>query len=131
MSDIVPVNPVAMTVFIAFFLLVTVVGFFAARWKRGDLTQLHEWGLGGRQFGTVISWFLVGGDFYTAYTVIAVPALVYSVGAYGFFALPYTIIVYPFVFAVMPRLWKVAHARNHITAADYVQGEYGDRKSVV
>jgi solute:Na+ symporter, SSS family len=127
MSDIVPVNPVAMTVFIAFFVLVTVVGFFAARWKRGDLTQLHEWGLGGRQFGTVISWFLVGGDFYTAYTVIAVPALVYSVGAYGFFALPYTIIVYPFVFAVMPKLWKVANAKNHITAADYVQGEYGGR----
>jgi solute:Na+ symporter, SSS family len=127
MSAIVPVDPVAMTIFIAFFLLVTVVGFFAARWKRGDLTQLHEWGLGGRQFGTVISWFLVGGDFYTAYTVIAVPALVYSVGAYGFFALPYTIIVYPFVFAVMPKLWKVAHAKNHITAADYVQGEYGGK----
>jgi solute:Na+ symporter, SSS family len=59
--------------------------------------------------------------------VIAVPALVYSVGAYGFFALPYTIIVYPFVFAVMPKLWKVAHAKNHITAADYVQGEYGGK----
>ncbi len=43
--------------------------------------------LGGRQFGTWITWFLVGGDFYTAYTVIAVPALVYAVGAYGFFAL--------------------------------------------
>jgi SSS family solute:Na+ symporter len=127
MSDVVPVNPVAMSVFIAFFVLVTVVGFFAARWKRGDLTQLHEWGLGGRQFGTVISWFLVGGDFYTAYTVIAVPALVYSVGAYGFFALPYTIIVYPFVFAVMPKLWKIAHAKNHITAADYVEGEYGGK----
>ena len=127
MSDLNPVNPVAMTVFIAFFALVTVIGFFAARWKRGDLTQLHEWGLGGRQFGTIISWFLVGGDFYTAYTVIAVPALVYSVGAYGFFALPYTIIVYPFVFAVMPKLWKVAHAKNHITAADYVHGEYGGK----
>jgi solute:Na+ symporter, SSS family len=127
MSDLVPIDPVAMTVFIAFFVLVTVVGFFAARWKRGDLTQLNEWGLGGRQFGTVISWFLVGGDFYTAYTVIAVPALVYSVGAYGFFALPYTIIVYPFVFAVMPKLWKVAHAKNHITAADYVHGEYGGK----
>jgi SSS family solute:Na+ symporter len=127
MSDLNPVNPVAMTVFIAFFALVTVVGFLAARWKRGDLTQLNEWGLGGRQFGTVISWFLVGGDFYTAYTVIAVPALVYSVGAYGFFALPYTIIVYPFVFAVMPKLWKIAHAKNHITAADYVHGEYGGK----
>ncbi len=127
MSDLNPISPVAMTVFIAFFLLVTVLGFVAARWKAGDLTQLHEWGLGGRQFGVVISWFLVGGDFYTAYTVIAVPALVYSVGAYGFFALPYTIIVYPFVFAVMPKLWKIAHAKNHITAADYVHGEYGGK----
>src|SRR6202795_269756 len=127
MSDLVPIDPVAMTVFIAFFVLVTVVGFFAARWKRGDLTQLHEWGLGGRQFGTVISWFLVGGDFYTAYTVIAVPALVYSVGAYGFFALPYTIIVYPFVFAVMPKLWSACQKGNHITAADFVQGIYGGR----
>ncbi|WP_175107706.1 monocarboxylate uptake permease MctP [Pararobbsia alpina] len=122
-----PINSVAMTVFIAFFVLVTVIGFFAARWKAGDLTQLNEWGLGGRQFGVLISWFLVGGDFYTAYTVIAVPALVYSVGAYGFFALPYTIIVYPFVFAVMPKLWKIAHAKNHITGADYVQGEYGGK----
>jgi solute:Na+ symporter, SSS family len=127
MNDLTPVDPVAMTIFIAFFLLVTVLGFIAARWKRGDLTQLHEWGLGGRQFGVLISWFLVGGDFYTAYTVIAVPALVYSVGAYGFFALPYTIIVYPFVFAVMPKLWKIAHAKNHITAADYVEGEYGGK----
>ncbi|PLP98139.1 monocarboxylate uptake permease MctP [Cupriavidus pauculus] len=121
------INGVAMAVFIAFFALVTVMGFIAARWKRGDLNQLHEWGLGGRQFGTVISWFLVGGDFYTAYTVIAVPALVYSVGAYGFFAMPYTIIVYPFVFAVMPRLWEVCHRKQHITAADYVQGEFGGK----
>jgi SSS family solute:Na+ symporter len=56
-----------------------------------------------------------------------VPALVYAVGAYGFFALPYTIIVYPFVFAVMPVLWKVAHANGHVTAADVVQGTYGSR----
>jgi SSS family solute:Na+ symporter len=127
MSGVNPINPVAMGVFIAFFALVTLIGFFAARWKRGDLNQLHEWGLGGRQFGTIISWFLVGGDFYTAYTVIAVPALVYAVGAYGFFALPYTIIVYPFVFAVMPKLWQVAHDKGHITAADFVQGEYGGK----
>src|SRR6202042_1067147 len=57
----------------------------------------------------------------------AVPALVYAVGAYGFFALPYTIVVYPFVFAVMPMLWKVAHAKGHVTAADVVQGTYNSR----
>jgi len=119
---------IALTVFIFFFALVTVMGFFAARWKSGPVSEhLDEWGLGGRQFGTWITWFLVGGDFYTAYTVIAVPALVYAVGAYGFFALPYTIIVYPFVFAIMPLLWKVAHANGHVTAADVVQGTYGSR----
>nr|WP_024902897.1 sodium:solute symporter family protein [Robbsia andropogonis] len=123
----VELNPVSVGVFVAFFVLVTVIGFLASRWKAGDLTQLHEWGLGGRQFGAIITWFLVGGDFYTAYTVIAVPALVYSVGAYGFFALPYTIIVYPFVFLVMPKLWKVCHRYNHITAADFIQGHYGGK----
>jgi solute:Na+ symporter, SSS family len=119
---------IALSVFIFFFALVTVMGFFAARWRSGPVSEhLDEWGLGGRQFGTWITWFLVGGDFYTAYTVIAVPALVYAVGAYGFFALPYTIIVYPFVFAVMPVLWKVAHRNGHVTAADVVLGAYGSR----
>ena len=99
----------ALAVFVFFFILVTVMGFIAARWQAGEtLAHIDEWGLGGRKFGTWITWFLVGGDFYTAYTVIAVPALVYAVGAYGFFALPYTIIVYPFVFMVMPKLWKRA-----------------------
>src|ERR1700736_81468 len=120
-------NWTALFVFALFFLLVTVLGFVAARWKSGDLNLLHEWGLGGRRFGTIITWFLIGGDFYTAYTMIAVPALVYSVGAYGFFALPYTIIVYPFVFAVMPVLWKVAHANGYVTAADVIYGKYGSR----
>src|SRR3979409_2298850 len=119
---------VPLSVFIFFFALVTVMGFFAARWRaRPGVCSLDEWGLGGRQFGTWITWFLVGGDFYTAYTVIAVPALVYAVGAYGFFSPPYTIIVYPFVVAVMPVLWKVAHANGHVTAADVVHGVYNSR----
>src|SRR5262249_15175991 len=122
------VDKVALTIFVAFFVLVTAMGFIAARWRRPkNLARLDEWGLGGRQFGTWITWFLVGGDFYTAYTVIAVPALVYAVGAYGFFALPYTIIVYPFVFAVMPVLWGVAKANGYVPAADVVHGRYGSR----
>jgi solute:Na+ symporter, SSS family len=122
------VDNAALAVFLSFFALVTVMGFVAARWRRPKtLAHLDEWGLGGRQFGTWITWFLVGGDFYTAYTVIAVPALVYSVGAYGFFALPYTIIVYPFVFAVMPKLWQVAKEHGYVTAADVVHAWYGSR----
>jgi SSS family solute:Na+ symporter len=120
-------NAVTITVFSALFLLVTVLGFFAARWKSGDLALLDEWGLGGRRFGTVITWFLLGGDLFTAYTFIAVPALVFAVGAGGFFALPYTIIVFPLVFLVMPRLWAVASKHRYVTGSDYVRGRYGSR----
>src|SRR5580698_5527073 len=118
------VNAVALTVFVSLFGLVTVIGFVAARWRQGDLDQLHEWGLGGRRFGTVVTWFLLGGDLYTAYTFIAVPALVYGAGAMGFFAMPYTVIAYPFVFVVMPRLWSVSRAHGYVTAADFVRGRF-------
>ena len=122
------INGTALAVFIFFFALVTVMGFVASRWRKPEtLAHIDEWGLGGRNFGTWITWFLVGGDFYTAYTVIAVPALVYTVGAYGFFALPYTIVVYPFVFMVMPVLWKRAKDFGYVTAADVVHGQYGSR----
>jgi SSS family solute:Na+ symporter len=122
------IDVVAVSVFAGFFLLVTVMGFVAGGWRRSSReSSIHEWGLGGRQFGTWITWFLIGGDFYTAYTVIAVPALVYAVGAYGFFALPYTIMVYPFVFAAMPALWRKAKEHDYVTAADIVYGQYGSR----
>ena len=124
------INWTALWVFLGFFVLVTVMGFWASRWMAGPANKgahLDEWGLGGRNFGAWITWFLVGGDFYTAYTVIAVPALVYAVGAYGFFALPYTILVYPIVFLIMPRLWQTAAKAGHVTAADVVYGSYRSR----
>ncbi len=114
-------------VFLVFLVATTLGGFIAARWNSSGQKSLDQWGLGGRKFGILITWFLVGGDFYTAYTVIAIPALVYSVGAYGFFALPYTIIVYPFVFAVMPLFWTVCRRHGYITASDFVLGHYGDK----
>ena len=119
-------NWTAITVFVFLFGLVTILGFFAARWRQGDLSQLNEWGLGGRRFGTVVTWFLLGGDLYTAYTFVAVPALMFGAGAIGFFAVPYTIFVYPVLFVVFPRLWSVAHKHGYVTAADFVRGRFGN-----
>ena len=121
------VNWVALCVFVLLFGFITWLGFAAARWRKGDLDQLHEWGLAGRRFGTVVTWFLVGGDLYTAYTFIAVPALAFGAGAVAFFAVPYTIVVYPLLFLVFPRLWHVCHKHGYITAGDFVRGRYGNR----
>ncbi len=125
MSDI---STVAFSVFLFFFLLVTILGFVAARWRRAaDMGSLDEWGLGGRGFGTFIAWFLIGGDLYTAYTFVAVPALLYAGSAIGFFAVPYTIVVYPLVFLFLPRLWSVSHRHGYVTPADFVAGRYDSR----
>jgi SSS family solute:Na+ symporter len=106
---------------------VTALGFVAARWGRPDLGNLEQWALGGRNFGTIVSWFLLGGDLYTAYTFIAVPALVYGVGALGFFAVPYATIAYPIALVVLARFWSVARRRGYLTTADFVRDRYGDR----
>jgi solute:Na+ symporter, SSS family len=121
------INWVALIVFIILFGFVTWLGFVAAHWRRGDLNVLHEWGLGGRRFGTIVTWFLIGGDLYTAYTFIAVPALLFGAGALAFFAVPYTIMVYPILYIVFPRLWSVAHKHGYVTSADFVRGRFGNR----
>jgi solute:Na+ symporter, SSS family len=122
------VNGVALGVFVFFFLAVTAVGFLAARWRRAENEHsLDEWGLGGRSFGTWITWFLLGGDLYTAYTFVAVPAAVYAAGAAGFFAVPYTILVYPLIFAFLPRLWSVSHRHGYVTTSDFVRGRFGSK----
>ena len=128
----VPFNGVEFGIVITLFLLVAVVGFYAARWRRTEsLHHLNEWGLGGRSFGTWVTWFLVGGDLYTAYTFVAVPALVFGSGALGFFAVPYTIVAYPIVFLVASRLWSVAHRHGYVTAADFVRGRHGSNSLAV
>jgi solute:Na+ symporter, SSS family len=121
------INWTALIIFVLLFAFITWLGFAAARWRKGDLDLLHEWGLGGRRFGTVVTWFLVGGDLYTAYTFIAVPALAFGAGAIAFFAVPYTIMIYPILFLAFPRLWHVCHKHNYITPADFVRGRFGNR----
>src|SRR5690348_11299566 len=113
-------------VFTFLFLLVSAMGFVAARWRAPEnMAHLDEWGLGGRSFGGWVTWFLIGGDLYTAYTFVAVPALLFATGAAGFFAMPYTVITYPLVFLPLIRLWSVSHKHGFVTPADFVRARFG------
>jgi solute:Na+ symporter, SSS family len=111
--------------------LVAVLGFGASRWRRGpsraetQAWDLEEWGLGGRAFGGTITFFLVGGDLYTAYTLVAVPALVYAQGGLGFFAVSYVAITYPLVYVALPRLWSVAHVHGFVSTSEFVRARFG------
>ena len=122
------VNTTALVVFLLLFALVTILGFMASRWRRAKEESLDEWGLGGRRFGTLVTWFLLGGDCYSATTFIAVPGAMYATGAVnGYFVVLFTALAFTLVFAVYPRLWSVARVHGYVTMADYVEGRYGSR----
>src|SRR6201746_1460197 len=99
-------HTIALVIFCLVFLLVTLAGFWAVRWRRpaAGMHSLEEWGLAGRSFASWVTLFLIGGDLYTAYTVIAVPAALYGAGAMGFFAVPYAVITDPYMMMALPRL---------------------------
>jgi SSS family solute:Na+ symporter len=95
------VNWMALSVFVVLFGFITWLGFAAANWRKGDLDQ--------------------------AYTFIAVPALAFGAGATAFFAVPYTIVAYPILLLVFPRIWQLSKQHGYITAADLVRGQFGNR----
>ncbi len=81
-------NVTEFVIVVVLFAAVSVVGFMASRWRRARHDSLEEWALAGRGFRSWISWFVIGGDLYTAYTYVAVPALLFGSGAIGMYALP-------------------------------------------
>jgi SSS family solute:Na+ symporter len=113
-----------LSVFIVVFAGVTILAFGAARWRQGDLNRLQEWGLAGRRFGTLVTWCLLGGDIYTAYTLIALPGFVFAFGAMGFYAIPYATIAIVFMFIVFPKFWTVARHSGYVTPADFVRERF-------
>ena len=118
-------NAVTFGVFLALFLLVTGMGFVAARWRRADnLNHLDEWALGGRGFGGFVTWFLLGGDLYSAYTLIAVPAAIFSMGAFGFYAIPNAVVLYALGFLFLPKLVRLAHAKGYVTLTDFINDRF-------
>jgi SSS family solute:Na+ symporter len=119
------VRSTELVIIVVLFALVSGMGFMASRWRRATRDSLDEWALAGRGFRSWISWFVVGGDLYTAYTYVAVPALLFGSGAIGFYALPYVAIEYPLVFLIMIRLWSVSKAHGYVTSADFVRARFG------
>jgi SSS family solute:Na+ symporter len=119
---------VEISVFVALLGLMLVVAFLASRWRKAkNPNSLEEWGVGGRAFGNWVTWFLIGGASYTAYTFIAIPAYTWGYGAIGFYAVPFALVTTPLVFLVSTRFWSVAHAHGFVTSAEFTRARFGSR----
>lgn len=98
-------------------LTVVCIGFLAGR-DKSSRTSVEEWSVGGRRFGGLLVWFLVGADLYTAYTFLGLTSTAFTGGSVAFFAIPYSVLAYFIAYFFLPKLWKVAKIHK-------------DRKSVV
>lgn len=116
----------ALAVFVAVVAAVSALGMLGARLRpETELPSLTGWAVAGRSHGALLLWCVLGGSLFTAYTTVAVPALVYGVGGLGFFAIPYTVIFFTVAFLVLPRLWETAARHGCLTPADLVRVRTG------
>lgn len=127
MTSLLNIDYITVGVFVVLFGIFSFLGFFGSRWRRGDMNLLNEWGLGGRRLGTLLVWFLMGADLFTAYTFIAVPSLLMGSGPIGFYAVPYVAWGFAVALLTMPRLWTVSRNKGYVTAADFVKGRFNSR----
>ena len=75
-------DAIELTIFMFLFLVIAVMGFAAARWQPGEtMRPPRRVGPGRAQVRHLDPWFLIGGDLYTAYTFVAVPALLFGAAA--------------------------------------------------
>ncbi|MCH1770123.1 MAG: sodium:solute symporter [Metallosphaera sp.] len=121
------IDGVTLGVFVVLFAIFAFLGFWASRWRRGDLSKIDEWGLGGRRLGWLLVWFLMGADLFTAYTFIAVPSSMLAVGSLYFFAVPYVAWGFGVALLTMPRLWTVSRNKGYVTASDFVKDRFDSR----
>ena len=113
--------------FVSLFVLFIILGFYAKNWRKGDLNNISEWALAGRKLGTVVVFFLIGADLYSAYTFVAIPSGVFVKGSLYFFAVPYVILTFGIATVTMPRFWTIAREKGYVTASDFVKDRFSSR----
>jgi solute:Na+ symporter, SSS family len=120
------------TVFFTLLAAMLALALYATRWRRSrNPHTLEEWGVGGRAFGNWVTWFLIGGASYTAYTFVAVPSLTWGLGAFGFYAVPFALFTTPLVYLMSPRAWSVAHAHGFMSYPEFVRARFGSRTTAI
>jgi solute:Na+ symporter, SSS family len=107
-------------------LIVIAIGFLAGR-DKSSRSSVEEWAVGGRRFGSLLTWLLVGADLYTAYTFLGLTSIAYQGGSLAFFAIPYCVLAFTISYLFLPKLWKVAKIHKLTTLADYARERFDSK----
>ncbi|WP_413102052.1 sodium:solute symporter family protein [Streptomyces sp. Inha503] len=93
--------------------------------RTGRTTDLAEWAVGQRNFGTLAMWFLQAGEVFTTFSFLGVAGVAYAGGNAATYAMVYLALAFLLLYFIQPRLWRLGERHGYLTQADYFTQRYG------
>ena len=111
---------------IVFAILIAASLLLAISAKKGHQTSnLREFFIASRQFGSFLVFFLSVGEIYSIGTIMAFPGGIYAKGGtYGIWFLGYILLAYPIGYFVNPLIWRAGQVYDAVTIADLFKGHF-------
>jgi solute:Na+ symporter, SSS family len=89
--------------------------------------NLEGWLVHHRGMGSVLLWFLLGSEIYTAFTFQGLAGYAYTKGAAGLYNVAQNDLSYAIAFLVLPCIWVLGKKYGYVTQADFVAHRYGSK----
>ncbi|OAJ56233.1 sodium:solute symporter [Paraburkholderia ginsengiterrae] len=114
----------ALVIIILFAAFALGIGVFA---RRGKKLSLEQWAVGGRGFGSLLTFLLMAGEAFSTFTFLGASGWTYSKGIPAFYILSYGCLAYVIGYWMLPAIWRYAKERNLVSFADYFASRYDSR----
>ncbi|HEX6519610.1 MAG TPA: sodium:solute symporter family protein [Streptosporangiaceae bacterium] len=95
--------------------------------NRSKSGNLEGWLIHHRSMGSLLLWFLLGSEIYTAFTFQGLAGYSYSKGAAGFYNVAQNDVAYAAAFLILPCVWALGKKYGYVTQADFVAHRYGSK----
>lgn len=108
---------------------VIIVGVLLVTWIgiRGGASASKDfegWVLNNRMMGSVLVWFLLGAEIYTAFTFLGLAGFAYARGGGVFYNIGTNDVGYALGFFLLPVIWLLGKRFGYVTQADFIAGRY-------
>ncbi|MFS0784045.1 sodium:solute symporter family protein [Bacillus sp. 1P06AnD] len=107
---------------IVFFLLLSI--YWALKSSRGQGSGIEQWALGGRSMGTIITFFLLAGEFFTTFTLTGLVGLAYSGGPSAYYIMSYIALGCIVGFWILPAIRRYSKKHKLLSQADFFMSKY-------
>ena len=95
--------------------------------RRGRKLTLEQWAVGGRGFGSLLTFLLMAGEAFSTFSFLGASGWTYSKGVPAFYILSYGCLAFVIGYWMLPAIWRYAKARGLVSFADYFAAKYDSR----